>query len=147
MSHTTLEAHPGETLDALLSLQAAQLKQMLALLEQERSLLVGQDHKALADMADSKAALAYRLSSVDAQLASHPQRQEPEAVDKLRAIKPLAEQCHEANAVNGEIIVQLQKRQSQQSELLLRALGQSNRTYNQRGEAASRTRLLGDIQA
>ncbi|WKE66702.1 flagellar export chaperone FlgN [Gallaecimonas kandeliae] len=147
MTQATGQAHPGETLDALLFTQDNQLQAMLALLLEERQLLTGRDHHRLATVADNKAELALRLQNLDQQIATHPGREAPEKQELLRALKAKAVECSQSNAVNGEMIVQLQRRQTEQSELLLRALGRSNRTYNSKGVASSRPRLLGDVQA
>lgn len=147
MTHATGQAHPEETLDALLLFQDKQLKAMIALLAEEKSLLMGRDHHTLARVSDDKAELAMRLQHIDQRIAGHPDRDQPNWLDPLRALKGLARQCSDANAVNGRIIESLQQRQTEQSELLLRALGRSNRTYNNKGVTHSRTRLLGDIQA
>jgi len=147
MTHATGQAHPEETLDALLLFQDKQIKAMLILLAEERDFLKSRDHNSLARVSDDKSELAMRLQAIDERIAVHPALRDPDFKPQLKALKEMAMKCSQANTINGQIITALQQRQNAQSELLLRALGRSNRTYNSKGQASSRTRLLGDIQA
>ncbi|EKE75460.1 polar flagellar FlgN [Gallaecimonas xiamenensis 3-C-1] len=134
-------------MDALLLFQDNQLQQMLTLLAEEKALLQGRTHHHLARVADDKAELAMRLEEVDNRIANHPGLHEPQWQEKLQAMKQLARECSHANAVNGEMIEQLRARQGDQSELMLRLLGRSTRTYDAKGKASSKTRLLTDLRA
>ncbi|WP_341501736.1 flagellar export chaperone FlgN [Gallaecimonas sp. GXIMD4217] len=150
MTPSPASSASATALGPLLASQRQALERMLALLQQERSLLTqANPFDALHQLGDDKASLVNLLSQndrlIDQWLRQH--QADSDQHQELQDLKALAGECSQLNLIIGELVGTLSRRNQERTEMLMSALGRSNRTYDGKGNLQSRQRLLAGIKA
>ena len=133
------------SLPSLLIAQRQNLAEMLALLDEEFSLLKQHQTLALPDVTERKQSLALRIEALDRDIAVHPDvaqtlPQHQELVDEVQQ-SLLA--CHEKNAVNGKFLELLITANRRLAGVLTALRDRSSLTYDAKGNTRAGTRSRG----
>lgn len=133
-------------IEAQLAKQKSQLQQLMALLEQERSVLKLQDINTLEHLLQDKQLLLQHIADLDQEIAQNTQElakiKAGGSLEPMRLeIKALLEECKQSNEINGKAIALSLESNHRFAQLLNNVLNRNNITYDQHGKTQSAPRL------